>query len=724
MKKILFAFFLMCCFGSRAQQSSLIKIIAEESGENIPFAAVQWASNSGVFADTAGMAKLNLQGTHRLIVSSVGYLIDTVQLQFPLSGVFVLKMKKAIELQTVYDAVIVHSLRSNQRIEYAPIKVEVLDQEELNEESTIKPSGIGSLIGDISGIQIQQTSAVSGDANVRIQGLEGRYTQILRDGLPLYDGFSGGFGILSIPPLDLKQIELVKGSASTLYGGGAIGGLVNLISKEPKMKREAVVTLNQTTLNESNVNAYLSQRKKKAGYTLYSGFTRQQEKDVDGDGLSDVSRVRSFVFHPKIFLYPDSKTSISAGYTLTTEDRSGGDMQVLRQQQDNVHQYIEANSIIRHSAAFSVERKIKERYRFTFRSSYSNFTRGSYGSETHFYGRQQDQYHELYFAREARFKKGGSWVAGLNFTAKQFDILKESAPVLLTNTKQHTMGVFALYNYNFNERNTLEAGLRNDLHGNYGNFLLPHLAWVRALGKSFGCRLGLGASYKTPDALAPQLTTTPLEKIRPIDATVHAERAMGYNAEINYKKKWDEENDLFINQSFFLTQIEHPLVATYMTNGEIDFRNAAKPLLSKGFDTYVRLHMDELELYTGFTYTSTLRTYLNSNQFMPYTPKYRAAFTAVKEWDEKFRIGLEGSYNGFQYRENNTKTPDYFFMAAMASVALNKHFLLVLNGENLLDYRQSKVEKLYTGSITHPQFNTLWAPIDGRVINLCLKWKL
>jgi outer membrane receptor for ferrienterochelin and colicins len=98
---------------------------------------------------------------------------------------------------------------------------------------------------------------------VRIQGLDGRYTQLLRDGMPLFEGFAGGFGILSIPPLDLQQIELVKGSASTLYGGGAIGGLINLISRKPKMQQEADVLLNATSLKEFNGNVFLAKRNSK-----------------------------------------------------------------------------------------------------------------------------------------------------------------------------------------------------------------------------------------------------------------------------------------------------------------------------------------------------------------------------------------------------------------------------------------------------------------------------
>jgi iron complex outermembrane receptor protein len=104
------------------------------------------------------------------------------------------------------------------------------------------------LLTESTGIQTQQTSQVSGSASIRIQGLDGKYTQLLQDGFPLYSGFAGGLSILQIPPLNLRRAEIVKGSASTLYGGGAIAGLINLITKEPTEKRELsfLSNLNQT----------------------------------------------------------------------------------------------------------------------------------------------------------------------------------------------------------------------------------------------------------------------------------------------------------------------------------------------------------------------------------------------------------------------------------------------------------------------------------------------
>src|SRR5690606_34386217 len=115
-----------------------------------------------------------------------------------------------------------------------PTRVEVIAGEELEEKANMNSSNITMLLKETPGIQVQQMDATSASMSFRIQGLDGRYTQLLQDGMPIYGGFTGSLSLVQIPPLNLKQVEIVKGSASTLYGGGAIAGLVNLVTKTYK----------------------------------------------------------------------------------------------------------------------------------------------------------------------------------------------------------------------------------------------------------------------------------------------------------------------------------------------------------------------------------------------------------------------------------------------------------------------------------------------------------
>ena len=141
-----------------------------------------------------------------------------------------------VELQpeVLEEEVTVTVTRTEQRIEDTPLRVEVLQQEEIEEKALMTPGDIAMLLNETSGLRVQVTDPSLGAANVRIQGLRGRYTQLLADGLPLYGGQTGTIGLLQIPPLDLGQVEVIKGVASSLYGASALGGVISLNSRRPE----------------------------------------------------------------------------------------------------------------------------------------------------------------------------------------------------------------------------------------------------------------------------------------------------------------------------------------------------------------------------------------------------------------------------------------------------------------------------------------------------------
>lgn len=630
-----------------------------------------------------------------------------------------IKDSAKVKEKNIDEVIIVASSRTQQKIENSPQKIEILGKEEMQEESGIKPAGIASILGDISGVQIQQTSAISGNSNVRIQGLDGRYTQILKDGMPLFDGFSGGLGVLNIPPLDLQQVELIKGSASTLYGGGAIGGLVNIISRKPTTKQELTALANYSTLDEKNLNLYASKKYNFLGYTFFAGYTSQNAKDINKDGFSDVPEINSVVVHPKLFLYPSSNSTISLGWSGTFDKNLGGDMQVINGNSNVNHQYFEQNKTKRNSYELIFEQKFNDNSKLSLKNSISNFNRNFLSNNNLLKAKQTNYFSELSYIKNIQKSTLviGTDVQGSKFSPKDYQFFQ------VPQFENNSFGIFIQNSIKFNNTN-IEAGIRQDFTNNYGNFFLPQIAVIHHFNERWAARAGIGLGYKVPNALSPSVYDYPIENILPIDIqNTIAEKSVGYNAEFNYKKKFGNDNEIFINQAFFLTQINHPITGNINSKGNIYFKNENKPVISKGFDTYIKATLDEWELYLGYTFTIAENKFLEKNQFIPLTPKHRFAMTALKEFNT-WKAGIEASYTGKQHRLDYTFTPSYLFMATMISKDVGKHFTLVLNCENLLDYRQSKKESLYFGSISNPTFYPLWSPIDGRVINLSVKWKL
>ena len=128
----------------------------------------------------------------------------------------------------------VSATRTDRRLQDEPLRVEVIAGEEIEEKALMTPGSVAMLLGETTGLRVQTTAPSLGAANVRVQGLRGRYAQLLADGLPLYGAGGDSLGLLQVPPLDLGQVEVIKGAASALYGPAALGGVINLVSRRPQ----------------------------------------------------------------------------------------------------------------------------------------------------------------------------------------------------------------------------------------------------------------------------------------------------------------------------------------------------------------------------------------------------------------------------------------------------------------------------------------------------------
>ena len=687
---------------------------------------------SGVSIKIAGMNKGSISnekgefiftnlaiGNIHLIVSHTGYeMVDTtIQFTGKNNGPLVISLIAAKE--ELEEVIIVSSSRTNSRIEDLPTKVEVLGAEEVKEENGIKPGNIASLLGDIAGIQIQQTNAATGNADMRIQGLQGKYTQILRDGMPLFGGYAGSFSILQIPPLDLQQIELVKGASSTLYGGGAIAGMLNLISKKPKLgKPEKSITLNFSSLKETNFNSFFSGRNENTGYTLYAGTTQQNEVDVDKDGFSDVPSVKSVFVHPRFFLYGKNNSTLTLGYTLNYEDRNGGDMAVLKGNSSPLHQFFIQNKTFRNTVDGVWEKKYSDGGMLTAKANYSLMNRDINTNVFGMKGKQGSWYSELAYTKKYSVH---NIVMGINFNGENFTKqLPDSS--LLPNDAFTTVGGFMQDDWKLNDVFTLQSGLRLD-NNKYGNFLLPRMSLMYKLNNKVTMRLGGGAGYKTPSLFNAEMDERDYHYLQGFLPGIQSEKSIGYNYDINYKTRVNEW-ELTLNQTIFYNEINHPIVYSSIKNGNlIQYTNQNNSISSKGAESYVQAMKAPYEIYLGYVYTDAKRNYNIYNPYLPLIAKHKFASVFAYEWSDDFKMGIESSYTGTQYLENGTKTEPYLFMAVMLRYTVGKA-IFVLNCENLLDKRQNKNGSLVIPPLTNPSFPEIWAPIDGRVINLSmhLKW--
>src|SRR5215203_762293 len=243
------------------------------------------SGSKGVATDATGQARLVLPtGQRSLVLSRIGFKPKPVPVMVIADTIVSVTIDVAMEeMAAMIQEVVISATRIERLAGETPLRVEVLDEMEVDENTLMAPSGITMLLNETPGIRVQQASPTLGTGSVRILGLPGQYTAMLADGLPLYGGAASALGPLDISPVDLKRVEIIKGAASSLYGGQALGGVINMISKPPTGRNE--VLLNRRTMGVTDAATWLSRRfSENSGVSLLVSGTVQGAEDPDEDG--------------------------------------------------------------------------------------------------------------------------------------------------------------------------------------------------------------------------------------------------------------------------------------------------------------------------------------------------------------------------------------------------------------------------------------------------------
>ena len=187
------------------------------------------------------------------------------------------------ELPEIEETVIVSATRSNRRMQDEPVRVEVIDREEIEEKALMTPGSVAMLLGETTGLRVQTTAPSMGAANVRIQGLRGQYAQLLADGLPLYGASGDSFSLLAGPATRSRAGRDDQGRRVGAVGPAALGGVINLVSRRPlESEREAL--FNVTSQQGADATFWLAAEPARGwSWTLLAGYHGQPRHDLDDD---------------------------------------------------------------------------------------------------------------------------------------------------------------------------------------------------------------------------------------------------------------------------------------------------------------------------------------------------------------------------------------------------------------------------------------------------------
>ncbi|NDK55623.1 TonB-dependent receptor [Pontibacter fetidus] len=720
MKKYISLLLLLLCSTVAYSQHTFKAIVKDSETKQPLIGATASISGTTIGASTDQDGAVTLTdipaGAQTIRFSYLGYEDRIEALTFPL----VQEMPLVVLLEPSgeeLEEVVVTTTRSSRTIEDIPTRIEAITLEELGEKGNMKPGDIRMLLSESTGIQTQQTSATSANANIRIQGLDGRYTQILQDGFPLYSGFSSGLSIMQIPPLNLYQVEVIKGSSSTLYGGGAIAGLVNLITKKPSEEGELSFMGNVTSAKGLDLSSFYGKKFGKYGITVFAARNANEAYDPADIGFSAIPEFERYTINPKLYFYPSDKTEVLVGMNASQEERLGGDMLFIAGDQGDY--YFEQNDTKRFSTQFNLDHKFTESSMLSVKNSISLFNREIAVPDYDFDGKQVSSFSEVAYSLN---NKKTDWVVGANLWTDKFS--EQSADAVgARNYDITTIGVFAQSTFTPIDWFSLETGLRADYvtpepaNKSRGLFVLPRVSALFKMSDKLTSRIGGGMGYKTPTIFTQEAENLTFRNIVPLNISeTEAETSIGGNADINYNTLIGENVTFSINHMLFYTYLNNPLVLTMRPDNLYEFRNTDGYVDTKGVETNMKFVYEWVKLFLGYTYTEAKQHYNNTVTTMPLTPKHRVNTVLMLEEEDNFRIGLEAYYFSPQRLTDGSKGRDYWINGVMMEKMFER-FSVFINFENIFDTRQSKFGNIYTGSMANPLFSEIYAPVDGRVIN-------
>jgi iron complex outermembrane receptor protein len=705
----LWAFAIVLPAIASAAESDTGQIIVRVLHDTAPIrGAIVESGTTRVVTDVRGEARLALPvGNETIRIERTGFGPLSVEVEILASGnppVVAQLQEESLESQVV----VVTATRSGTVVGDQPIRVEAVPEEEIEENLTIQPGNVSTLLNELAGVRIESTAPGLGGATLQMRGMPGRLTQVLSDGLPLAGSESGGFGLLQTPPLDLKRVEVIKGVASALYGGSALGGVLNLVSMPPGGDPELLV--NRTSREGTDVAGFVTGALSPHwGYTLSAGANHQRRQDLDDDAWADLARYQRYTFRPRLFFDDGSGRTLFMTAGVVEEDRAGGSMP--GQTLPDGSTFIEALRTMRIDGGavgrmpLDGGRILSARVSATVADHDRRFgddriqdTQTTLFGETTLSGRGQGHSWVLGAAiGQDRLQVGDVPGVGYNYTVPAIFAQDEFAPA---------------------DWVILAASGRMDAHSDYGTFFSPRLSAVFLPTERWTVRTSIGTGFAAPTPFVDEIESTGLGALDPLTG-LQAERA----ASASVDAQW-AVNGWEANLSFFASEIRHPFeVVPSSTTGRLTLVNGNGRRRAQGAEAFLRYVAGPLQVIGSYTYLEvTEADPAGGRRTVDRVPRQMAELAALLEDEERGRIGVELSWTGRQDLIDNpyrTSAPSYVEVNALAEIRFGETAIF-LNAINLTNVRQVHFDPLLLPApgAGGQRITELWAPVEGRVFNL------
>ncbi len=660
-------------------------------------------------------------GTHTLRASLIGY--APVDIDVTVVAAETLFVEFSLEpSHTEVEEVVVTGTRTVRSIADVPVRVEVIPEEEVEEKLLMTPSSVAMLLNESTGMRVQTTSASSNSANLRIQGLSGRYTQLLTDGIPNFGGLSAGFSITQLPPLHLRQVEVIKGATSTLYGPDAISGVVNFLTKNPPAEgSEFSGLLNATTAKGYDAAMFFSARPAGGfGYTVFASGNTQAPYDVDGDAFADIAGYDRVTLSPKLQfdLGDDADARVTLGYL--AEDREGGWMGAAAPA-SGPPSYTEGIRTGRWDASSEVNLRLSDGRAFGIKLAGMRMERDATYGGSPFNATQGFAYADAQFV--APFEGGHALLLGAAFNLEDFNDRTPGVAASRSYTYR-SAGLFAQGEWKISPVWTALAGGRVDFHNVYGAFFTPRVSVKYSPAPELTIRAGGGTGFKAPTIFVEEAEEVGFRNVQPIGDAV-TERAVSASFDVNWNTLIAGDVTLGVNAALYLSRLSHTLLTnndSLINGGMVVFRNATGPLLARGGELSVKTGFREFKLFLGYTFLYATREDSGAVSELTLNPRHSAGAVLFYESEEAgLKIGFETYWTGAQLLERNpyrSVSPAYVLNGLVAEKTLGALRLFV-NFENIFDVRQTRWDPLVVGPPDAPDVRTVpvYAPLEGRVIN-------